>query len=502
MALRRSKDDAPRVSRKDRRGRDPFRVGVLTVIGILVLSYVGFTKWNPFAQPFTFKAEFPSANSIRIKSPVRIAGVNVGSVTRVEGVKGTTNALVTMEVKKDALPIHKDARLKIRPRIFLEGNFFVDMRPGTPSSPTIADGDTIKVSQTATPVQIDQVFTSLQRDTRKDLQRTLQELGSSLTAKPTAAQDADQSPVVRGMSAAQALNDAITYGEPALRSSAIQQQALLGTEPDDLKNLVRGLGGIGAQLHSQQDELISLVENFNTTMGAFASESSALQSTVQKLGPTLQNTYTALGNANAAFPNIRRFTIALIPGVEQTQPTIDAVTPWIPQARALVSEPELGGLVKDLQPAVADLASVTETNISLLQQGDLLAKCFSKVILPSGDVKLNDGQFSTGKENYKEFWYSVVGLSSEGQNFDGNGEYVRFQTGGGQYPMELRGGTLGKETDGTKIVFHGNSIGKPLYTKPAWTSKPPYNFKAECYKQAIPDFAATPTGPSDAAPTP
>ena len=502
MALRRSKADAPRVSRKDRKGRDPFRVGVVTAIGILVVSYFGFTKFNPFAQPFTFKAEFPSANSIRIKSPVRIAGVNVGTVTKVEGVKGTTHALVTMEVKKDALPIHKDARLKIRPRIFLEGNFFVDMRPGTPGSPTIADGDTISVAQTATPVQIDQVFTSLQRDTRKDLQRTLQELGSSLTAKPTAAQDADQSPIVRGKTAAQALNDAISFGEPALRSSAIQQQALLGLQKDDLTNLVRGLGGIGTELHSQQRQLISLVENFNTTMGAFASESSALQSTVQKLGPTVQNTYVALGNANAAFPNVRRFTLELIPGVQQTQPTIDAVTPWIPQVSALMSEPELGGLVKVLQPATADLASVTETNISLLQQGDLLAKCFSKVILPSGDVKLNDGQFSSGKANYKEFWYSVVGLSSEGQNFDGNGSYVRFQTGGGKYPMQLSGGTLGKEGDGTPIVFHGNSIGKPLYTKPAWTTEPPYNFKAACYKQAIPDFANSAAGPSDAAPTP
>ena len=499
MRLRRNRADAPRVSRKDIRGRDPFRVGVATVVGILIVTYFGFTKSNPLANPFTFKAEFPSANSIRINSPVRIAGVNVGTVTKAEGVKGTTNSVITMELKKEGLPIHKDARLKIRPRIFLEGNFFVDLRPGTPSSPTISDGDTIKVSQTATPVQIDQVFTSLQRDTRKDLQVTLQELGSTLMRKPTAAEDADQSPVNQGKSAAESLNDAVTYGEDALRSSALQQQALLGTDPDDLTNLVRGLGGIGSQLHSQEAELVSLVENFNTTMGAFASESAALSSTVQKLGPTLKNTYVALGTADDAFPNIRAFTLELIPGIAETQPTIDALSPWITQTRALMTEPELGGLVKDLQPATADLASVTDSNIALLRTGDKLAKCFRDVILPAGDVKLNDGQFSTGKENYKEFWYAVVGLSSEGQNFDGNGSYVRFQTGGGSYPLALKGGTLGKESDGTKIVFHGNSIGKPLATKPAWTKEPPYNFTADCYKQAIPDFANSPSGPSDAA---
>ena len=40
-------------------------------------------------------------------------------------------------------------------------------------------------------------------------------------------------------------------------------------------------------------------------------------------------------------------------------------------------------------------------------------------------------EFQTGRENYKDFLYALVGLAGEGQNFDGNGQYVRFQTGGG-----------------------------------------------------------------------
>ena len=38
----------------------------------------------------------------------------------------------------------------------------------------------------------------------------------------------------------------------------------------------------------------------------------------------------------------------MIPGVEQTPPTIDAVTPWIAQTRTLVSQEQLGGLLDDL----------------------------------------------------------------------------------------------------------------------------------------------------------
>ena len=74
-----------------------------------------------------------------------------------------------MELKDSALPIHEDATAKIRPRIFLEGNFFVDLKPGTPGAPVLKSGDTIKITQTATPVQLDEVLTSLQSDSREDL---------------------------------------------------------------------------------------------------------------------------------------------------------------------------------------------------------------------------------------------------------------------------------------------------------------------------------------------
>src|SRR5262249_19572077 len=160
--------------------------------------FFGFTKHVPFTHGFRVKAVFQSSNSIRKNSPVRIAGVNVGKVTAIEGKPGSDAAVVTMEIDDKGLPIHKDATMKIRPRIFLEGNFFVDIAPGTPSAPTIDDGDTIPVTQTATPVQLDQVLTALQADTRTALQKTLEGFGTGLTYKPTKAQDLDADPSARG----------------------------------------------------------------------------------------------------------------------------------------------------------------------------------------------------------------------------------------------------------------------------------------------------------------
>ena len=76
--------------------------------------------------------------------------------------------------------------------------------------------------------------------------------------------------------------------------------------------------------------------------------------------------------------------------------------------------------------------SVTDDSLVLLPEVDKVSRCMTEVVLPTGDKPINDPPLSTGLENYKEFFQTLVGLSSEAQNFDGNGPMVRFQTGGGQ----------------------------------------------------------------------
>ena len=89
----------------------------------------------------------------------------------------------------------------------------------------------------------------------------------------------------------------------------------------------------------------------------------------------------------------------------------------------------------------ADLAKLIDRAEELLPQTDLASKCVRDVVLPTGDVVVND-EFTTGVENYKEFFYALVGLAGEGQNTDGNGMYVRFQVGGGSQTVSLGSKTL------------------------------------------------------------
>jgi phospholipid/cholesterol/gamma-HCH transport system substrate-binding protein len=268
--------------RNQRKGVPPFAAGLLTLVVLCAVTYLGFTKSIPFRHHYTLQAVFPTANNIRPGSPVRIAGVNVGKVTKVGHFEeGKQAALVTMRIDKKGLPIHRDARMKIRPRIFLEGNFFVDVSPGSPQSPTVHDGDRIPINQTSAPVQLDQVLDALQAPTRADLQALLRELSAGLSG-----------------AGGRGYNRSIPYWKPAYRDSAIVADALQGTQDHDLSRYIDKAGATAAAIDRNREQLKSLVTDFDTTAAAFAARDQDLSAAVAELPRTLQAGMPALAALN------------------------------------------------------------------------------------------------------------------------------------------------------------------------------------------------------------
>ncbi len=47
-------------------------------------------------------------------------------------------------------------------------------------------------------------------------------------------------------------------------------------------------------------------------------------------------------------------------------------------------------------------------------------------------------QPTSGVEDYKEFWYSLVGLAGIGQSFDGNGTFAKFLVGNSGQTLKSR----------------------------------------------------------------
>ena len=93
----------------------------------------------------------------------------------------------------------------------------------------------------------------------------------------------------------------------------------------------------------------------------------------------------------------------------------------------------------------------------------------------------------------KEFWYAMVGLAGESQNFDGNGHYVRFAVGGGDQTI-----ATGKYGGNRGSKLYGRANDPPLGTRPAFPGKrSPYNSTARCKDQKLPNLNGAKTGPAD-----
>jgi phospholipid/cholesterol/gamma-HCH transport system substrate-binding protein len=467
-----------------------FAAGIIAAVVLAAAVYLAFGGPIPFSgSPFVLKAVFTTETELHIPSPVRIAGVDVGQVTSVRPLGGNSRAaVVTMQINNNGLPIHANATAGILTRIFLEGNFYVDLRPGTPNAPVLPSGATLPAASTSGPVQLDRVLNTLTSDARGNLRALVQGLGASLNGRPTAAQDASQDPSVRGLTGAQALNKSLQYSAGAFQASAIVNQALLGTQPHDLSESVAGNAAVFRALASRQSELSSLVTTFDATLAAFAARQQDLSNTIAALPPLLRTTNSALTALNASFGPTKTFAREILPGVEQLDPTIGQALPWLAQATALLAPSELGGLVADLTPAIQATGSTITESTRLVSASDALARCLVHNLIPTGNTVIQDPPLTTGVPVYQELLESAVGIAGAGQNFDGNGRYLRSSPAGGSVLVQT--GALGSQGP-----LFGNAVLAPLGTRPAWPGKAPaVKSSVPCFENAAPNLNRVTTG--------
>ena len=164
--------------------------GALILVVVLALgSYVAYTKELPVRREgYELHATFENAATLRANSPVRIAGVNVGEVTAVEssgdGGRGHASPSTRRASRSTRTPSSRSGRASSS-----RATSSSTSSPAAPAPPSCPTAATIPVTQTATAVQLDEVLTALQTDSREDLQQLLEGYGTALTYEPTAEDD-------------------------------------------------------------------------------------------------------------------------------------------------------------------------------------------------------------------------------------------------------------------------------------------------------------------------
>ena len=434
---------------------------VLTVIGF----YLAFTKSIPFTDGgYELKGVFADAQNIRADSPVRISGVDVGEVTEVEHLKdqngeGEDAAVVTMEIEDSALPIREDATMQLRPRLFLEGNLFVELSPGSPGAPELDSGSVVPLEQTSHSVQFDQVLTSLQAPVRENLQIFLQEFGDALEK----------------YGGAKGLQESFRTSPEAFRYTAEVNEALLGTQPGDLAGFISNFDTVVAHLDRNSADLQGLISNLNTVAGDFAADQASLRTAIRELPIVLEVGRPALFKLNRSLPPLRAFARELLPGVKSANEALDYANPWIGQLRQLISKEELRGLIADLRPTVPDLAALAKASLPFLEETRALSSCFNGVVIPWSETPIpNDDSDPPAAEVYKETAYGLSGVAGESRSGDANGQEFRVLGGGSSFSI---------------APFPSSDLSEPL------TGVVPFEFEGA--QPAIQSSAKTPFHPND-----
>jgi virulence factor Mce-like protein len=446
----------------------PFQAGLIAIVLTAVFVYVAFGGALPWESSYELRAVVSSGNELHSRTPVRIAGIDVGRVSEVKRGPGSATT-VTMELEDKGLPIHADATLKVRPRIFLEGNFFVDLHPGTPSARVVDSGYKIPLGQTATPVQLDQVLDTLRRGTRENLTRVVHELAVALDH-----------------GGARALHRSLPEWAPAFRKGAIAAEAVRGRGEHDLSGFIIASERVTRALATRQAQLAQLITGLDRTTEALASRRAALEASLPELAGTLREARPTFVSLNRLFPTARSFAREIRPALHEAPATLRLVNPLLGQLQGILSPPELPALIEAGDPAIAALARLQPGLRELLRLLRPVTECARRKVLPLAYEQIDDDPHSSGDPVYSELLHGWVGLASAVQNFDGDGHAVRYHAGFGDQTF-----TTGKIS----------SIGEPLVgvtenpiigsrpKKPA-TGLPPFHPEARCVDQKLVDLHA------------
>lgn len=453
-----------------RRSLSPFATGLLAIGLTVAAFYFAFGGRLPWAGDYEIYAQVRSASELHSRTPVRIAGVDVGKVTGYKRGPGST-AIIKMAIKSSGRPIRRDARLEVRPRIFLEGNFFVDLQPGSPSAPEMPEGGTIPLANTATPVQLDQILSALDSPTRANLLSFVDALATS----------------VKG-GGAQTFDKTLRYWAPTFRNGALTAEAARGLREDDLSGFIRHGGTVAAAIASDRVALANLVTGLNRSTRALAQRRAKVDAALVELAGTIDAARPAFQAINRAIPSGRSLVRDLRPSLRAAPPTLRSANALVDQVDALIQPRELPRLLDELDPAIVTLARLEPRLQHLLALLSPVTECTRRQVIPTLKKSVDDGRLTTGIPVYRELLHSIVGLASASQNFDGNGPALRYHAGFGDEMVSLGGANPEPLVGLTSEPILGS---RPKYTG----VRPPFRPDVPCGENEPPNLKAE-TGPA------
>jgi len=310
-------------------------VGVSVGVSVFILKEQRFRF--PFVEekPFVLKAELENAQAVAPGQgqTVEVAGVKIGRMAEVKLRNG--RAIVRLDIfpkYKDL--IHEDAKALLRPRTGLK-DMFLQVDPGNPNGRPARENFTIPVRNTMTDVDLDEILSSLDQDTRAYVQLLLDGAGKGLKGR-----SGDLAELFR------------RFGPTVRDLRRVNQE--VAKEKEALKDAIHGLSLLTSELADNDDDLAELIDSSAAVFEAFASEDRNVSATVRQLPEALTTATRTLGD-------VERFADALGPAATRLIPVFDALDRSnrivTPIARRIVTpiRTQIRPFVRESRPLVGDL---------------------------------------------------------------------------------------------------------------------------------------------------
>lgn len=342
------------------------------------------------AQGYRFRASFGSeATNLTGGSSVRIAGVPVGKVVKVEPQGGRFEA--TMELKSRYAPIPEDARAITRIKTLL-GETFVELTPGSPNAPKLPENGELRRQNIGNPQGVDQVLGAFDKVTRDQFKDFLADFAIGLNGRGR-----DLNAILGNATPAtqelQRLVDVLDQEQPAVRS------------------LVRDAGTALNAVGDRASDVQSLVRSGNELFAATAARDRELTAAVRAFPPFLRDARAALKQFDGV--------------AADAAPTLRTLRPVAPLVRpGLVEATRLGPLLTRTFRQSGPLLDASGPGLKALTRTLKAARPLMKVLEDAGRESVPVLQYVNGYRN--ELVTAIANLGAATNAVDGRGQkYLR-----------------------------------------------------------------------------
>lgn len=391
--------------------RNGIIAAVVTAL-LLTSAYQGRPIFLPRGGDIV-QADFARAQQVRVNTVVRVAGVTVGSVSKIERPSSGRGALISMRIDDpDKVDLRSDARAHIYERTLLGRNMYIELEPGSRSRPAL-EKQVIPRSRTTGQVDIDEVLQPLDGERRAGIKQTLDGLRT-------------------GLSGERATNRSLRALAPTMRSLTTGLPPLRGFRPgDDLPRLIVKTSRAMGALSRDQAALAGLLENADTTLGVTAARRADLASFLQQTPGTLADTRETLRRLRGTLEVLDPVAEELRPGARRLARTAALTSTALGDATPLLREAR--PLLTDLNRALRRLRRVGKRGSTLIDGLNPTLDRVRDTFVPWLDKK----DTYTGFKNVNVIGPVLGGAASATSPMDRFGHSIVFEpSGGGERTIE------------------------------------------------------------------